>query len=1166
MKTHRMRTSKNVVLTAIAGVCCAACCAWAQEASGELDTYTDDLDNVYSGYQILQEELSRAQGMYTGLQNSYAEQKQQFERQLGELSMKIERLQQEIVSVNAQKNMCAQTVEMLTADKSALEQKYEEASSRLHELRAHLAQAQTSAAQLRREREGAVLEKEKLIEQFQTLRNERDSLESQVRTTQSSRAQIEESLRQHSQSAQELEVDRQRILSLSRDCEQRVAELTGQKSRLEEQLSLLAQEKAQMQSLYDQALETVEKHTSDNRLLRGEINEQQALIGQLSMEKETVAQERRTWEIRSSKSQNDVQLMTEQLNKELSRLQSLQQENDRLLGVIDGLNLEKEQSLIRIDQLKAQVQEKSGSMEATRELIAKRQARIAELENALHESESLRKQAQEISSGREAAHSALQKEIGTCQKNIGDYERNLALLKEQLEARQGELRDALSRISSYEAQITGYTAQLDDRDDTITTLKASVQTKEQEMQALLQEQMVLRGASQEGQQRYDGLLKAHEELNKQLASYKMMIDERDAVLAEMRGKNERAAVQNENLVAQLEEGRQALQNAEGLARENQEAVRQLTAQIEARDAQIEELRVSEKQAQDALIACMDEKHALSEEQQRYEHSSREGIKELEELKNRVMLQEEEITQCRQHLSERADEREKLLSNEQEAQLALGERQSELDRLRASLAEREETLAGMKKVVEEKEAHLARQQEERQSLLDTISGYKERAAQLDQDRQQSDRLSKEFIAQHAALEKEKKMLSDQLKRQQEDAQKLQQAIDSLRAEQAGAQSKNTKTREDLGNFERENKRLNSLLSEKQKQLDALRRRSTSVRALREQLRVKERALAQAQKHQGQSSSATNKLETLVKGYETELARLKQEKTLWQSNLAQKEQALEALRRDREAVTKERAVLSTKQGSLASTVDQMRSENERLKAEVKHLQGATQIHKQTSAYSKETLDMLQNEIRTKEERIAQLVKELARLKDKAADSEVPCASCAQQVRPAVEQTPAVAKQTPAVAKQTPAVAKQAPAVAEQASAVAEQSPAAVKQPAAPAAVVEKTLPANEQPAPESLEKQLFLTGGRASAVNHTLAQIYIEQQQYAEAAEEYEKALLVDEQDAVAHFNLGLIEGKHFSKKEQALYHFKRYLQLVPEGEAAQRARDYSLEFSKAGCVR
>jgi len=62
-------------------------------------------------------------------------------------------------------------------------------------------------------------------------------------------------------------------------------------------------------------------------------------------------------------------------------------------------------------------------------------------------------------------------------------------------------------------------------------------------------------------------------------------------------------------------------------------------------------------------------------------------------------------------------------------------------------------------------------------------------------------------------------------------------------------------------------------------------------------------------------------------------------------------------------------------------------------------------------------------------------------------------------------------------------------------------------------------------------------------------------HAQAIKEFEKTLERNPKDLYAAYNLGIIYSQYAPDEARAVEYFKRYLEVAPEDEDANRARKY-----------
>jgi tetratricopeptide (TPR) repeat protein len=74
-------------------------------------------------------------------------------------------------------------------------------------------------------------------------------------------------------------------------------------------------------------------------------------------------------------------------------------------------------------------------------------------------------------------------------------------------------------------------------------------------------------------------------------------------------------------------------------------------------------------------------------------------------------------------------------------------------------------------------------------------------------------------------------------------------------------------------------------------------------------------------------------------------------------------------------------------------------------------------------------------------------------------------------------------------------------------------------------------------------------------YNLAVAYTKAKMYEDAIESYEKALALDEDNAEAHYNLGLIYEKVKKMPSEALGHYEKFLQLAPDNADAREVAEW-----------
>jgi tetratricopeptide (TPR) repeat protein len=84
-------------------------------------------------------------------------------------------------------------------------------------------------------------------------------------------------------------------------------------------------------------------------------------------------------------------------------------------------------------------------------------------------------------------------------------------------------------------------------------------------------------------------------------------------------------------------------------------------------------------------------------------------------------------------------------------------------------------------------------------------------------------------------------------------------------------------------------------------------------------------------------------------------------------------------------------------------------------------------------------------------------------------------------------------------------------------------------------------------ETYLKQLIEKLPGNTDILHTLAELAMEQEKFTEAESYFLKVLFLNPEDKIAHLNLGHLYHHQNHKNGEALKHFKKYLELNPDGE-------------------
>lgn len=76
---------------------------------------------------------------------------------------------------------------------------------------------------------------------------------------------------------------------------------------------------------------------------------------------------------------------------------------------------------------------------------------------------------------------------------------------------------------------------------------------------------------------------------------------------------------------------------------------------------------------------------------------------------------------------------------------------------------------------------------------------------------------------------------------------------------------------------------------------------------------------------------------------------------------------------------------------------------------------------------------------------------------------------------------------------------------------------------------------------------------ASAHYNTGVLYMRQSQYKEAAAEFERALTLNSNDPLAHYNLGLIDDAYLAKPKEALRHYSAYVTLMPNANDVQKVQ-------------
>ncbi|MBF0253543.1 MAG: tetratricopeptide repeat protein [Candidatus Omnitrophica bacterium] len=128
----------------------------------------------------------------------------------------------------------------------------------------------------------------------------------------------------------------------------------------------------------------------------------------------------------------------------------------------------------------------------------------------------------------------------------------------------------------------------------------------------------------------------------------------------------------------------------------------------------------------------------------------------------------------------------------------------------------------------------------------------------------------------------------------------------------------------------------------------------------------------------------------------------------------------------------------------------------------------------------------------------------------------------------------------------------------------SPAAANAPNADAEADQPAAPADVAPAAlfekaDALSEQVRLMKRDASAAHYNLGVYLMRSGQYEEAVKEFDYALGFNPADALAHYNMAVLQDVKLDQPKEAVAHYQRYLELLPN---AKDAKDVELRMLRA----
>jgi tetratricopeptide (TPR) repeat protein len=87
-----------------------------------------------------------------------------------------------------------------------------------------------------------------------------------------------------------------------------------------------------------------------------------------------------------------------------------------------------------------------------------------------------------------------------------------------------------------------------------------------------------------------------------------------------------------------------------------------------------------------------------------------------------------------------------------------------------------------------------------------------------------------------------------------------------------------------------------------------------------------------------------------------------------------------------------------------------------------------------------------------------------------------------------------------------------------------------------------------------------------MHYNLGTIFLNNKQYKEAINEYERVLELRPADPDTHYNLGVLYDDYLKDREKALYHYQKYLAINPRSPDAKKVESYVLSLELEQKVR
>ncbi|KAG7239171.1 hypothetical protein INR49_029922 [Caranx melampygus] len=891
-----------------------------------LQALPNKVDNLMKQICELTEELCTLETEKDGLLAANT----QCQEEARQLKSSLQTSQDEILKIQADLSAAAQREEKLM-------QQCADATQQLDSLHSDLERSDSEKSQLMAISEERCLKLSQLDEELQALQAEKDTL---LSGTQNSSEEMENLL----STVASLTAERDQLKTDLQENVEMTIFFIKQMIENQEELRTALEKNREQKELIRQ-LETAQTSTQDGTLteMSAQLEAKQAQIESMTEELGHVQAERDNLLLER---ENSTQGSTEEMEKLLSRVTSLNEERDQLQEALEGLRQE--------------TQELDDRMEMTKTLSEELERARAERDNLLLEREN------------------------STQSSTEEMEKLLSRVTSLSEERD-QLQETLEGLKQEKQQLT---AQLDDRMEMIEQLQASLQvvteqksqlesdlerSKEMTTETLLQ-------PLQEQTQRNLDLERLNQERQAQLEQETKTLSEeleraraeRDSLLLERENSTQSSTEEMEKLlsrVASLSEERDQLQETlEGLRQEKQELRAELDDRMEMMQCELQQ----QQQLSSEPLSLREEQEAQQLEQvqeleKRLEEALAEGSQLKSDLQENVELMienqeelrasQEKIRVLQDEISVLRSEKAELENRPHNLSPQIQSVTEELERARAErdslLLERENSAQSSTEEMEKLLSRVTSLSEERDQLQETLEGLRQEkqqlTAQLDDKMEtlQTEALQEELSEQKQVNFDLQKLSQDKECHLDQQIMTLTEKLESAEAERDGLLSERT-----------------AITQSSTEEMEKLLSRLTSLSEERDQLQ--ETLEGQRQEKQQLRAELDDKMETLQ--YELienqEELRASQEKIrVLQDEISIQSvtEELERVRAEREGLLSERTTIthsSTEEmEKLLSRVTSLSEERDRLQ---ETLLGLRQEKQELRAQLDDKMELLQTEL--------------------------------------------------------------------------------------------------------------------------------------------------------------------------------------------------------------